>query len=187
MDSGPKVPGADDHVIVPGFTTPRVCDLVGVAPSTLNAWARPDSLGRRLVRPSYLDSAGKRSDRIWSVRDVVVVRVIKALRQAGCPLNQVRKAQIRVEASWDGDLSSVVLYWDGHDLIATDPWGDFQSMLRHPGQLMFHALAVPLDAWRADAESWAKPVDLTEIHERRAKRAGRARTPEPSAPMKRQA
>ncbi|WP_300600521.1 MerR family transcriptional regulator [uncultured Nocardioides sp.] len=157
-----------------GFTTRQVCDLVGVAPSTLNSWSRPDGL----LQASILGSSGARSDRYWSVRDLVVVRTIKALRQAGCPMQQLRTAADLIDQNWDADLSEVVLYWDGQDLVALDAWGDVSSLVRHPGQYMFHLVALPLDRWRTEAEGQAREIAIEKILERRAKRAGLRRAPE---------
>lgn len=155
-----------------GFTTRQICDLAGVAPSTLNAWAARTP---PLVSPSLLASAGKRADRFWSVRDLVVVRSIKVLRQAGCPMQQLSKAAAQIDAAWGTDLAGVVLMWDGSDLIATSPWGELQSLIQHPGQAMFHLVAMPLDQWRHAAESSARPIDLEAIRERRVQRAGARR------------
>lgn len=159
-----------------GFTTRQVCDLAGVAPSTLNAWTK----GEALVEPSLLPSEGKRSDRFWSVQDLVTVRCIKALRQSGCPLQQLRRARAEITRVWETELSSMVLFWDGSDLVAADAWGAMQSLIRHPGQQMLHVVAVPLAEWREDARERAQPVDIAAIRKRRDDRAGRNRAPQAS-------
>jgi DNA-binding transcriptional MerR regulator len=158
-----------------GFSTRLVCEIAGVAPSTLNSWAAGES---PLIQPSILGPDGKRSDRYWSVRDLVAVRAIKALRQAGCPLQQLRKASELVALDWGAHLGEVVLYWDGADLIAVNSWGHVQSLIQHPGQQMFQLVAIPLDEWRAAAEPLASAIDLDAIRTRRNKRAGRSRRPE---------
>jgi DNA-binding transcriptional MerR regulator len=154
-----------------------------VAPSTLNSWSKRTETTEPLVEPSLLGSSGKRADRYWSVQDLVVVRTIKALRQAGCPLQQLRKAKVEIAAAWDGELSSVFLYWDGNDLVATDPWGSLRSLVKHPGQQMLHLVAVPLDRWKREADQLADKIELEEIKKRRAKRAGKDREPELAAPL----
>lgn len=160
---------------VPGLSTRQVCDLAGVAPSTLNSWASGE---RPLVEPSVLPSEGKRSDRYWSVADLVAVRTIKALRRAGCPLQQLRKATELVHSVWGSNLHEMVLHREGTDLIATDSWGQVANLVRHPGQHLFHLVAVPLAEWRSAAEPFARPVDVHAIRARRERRAGRERRPE---------
>jgi DNA-binding transcriptional MerR regulator len=160
-----------------GFTTRAVCDLAGVAPSTLNSWASGES---PLVVASILGSYGKRNDRYWSVRDLVMVRTIKALRQAGCPLQQLRKASEVVQLKWGEDLRDLGLYWDGADIVATDSWGTIRSLVQHPGQQMLHIVAVPLAEWRIQAEAnpLFKDIDVPSIVDRRSRRAGGKRSPE---------
>lgn len=155
--------------VVRGFTTRQVCELVGVPSSTLNSWASGDD---PLVEASLLGSEGKRNDRYWSVRDVVMVRTIKVLRQAGCPMQQLRRASALVRDVWGGDLSGLGLYWDGGDLVSVDEWGTIESLVRHPGQQMLFIVAIPLLEWRDAAEPLAAEIDLEAIRTRRDKRMG---------------
>lgn len=161
---------------VKGFSTPAVSALTGVRPTTLTSW----TVGEHpLVQPSVLPSDGRRATRYWSARDLVIVRAIKALREAGCPLRQIRVAALRINEYFNGDLADTVLYWDGHDIIAVNSWGDIYSLIRHPGQQLIHVVALPLDTWRQEAEAHNdyKPVDVVEIELRRAKRREQRETP----------
>jgi hypothetical protein len=96
------------------------------------------------------------------VRDVVVVRAIKALRDAGCPLSRVRKVKQLVEETWGQDLTATVLFWDGRDVLAVRPWGDVISTLARPGQQVLHFVALPLAEWVEETELRAKsrPVSM---------------------------
>lgn len=157
---------------VRGFSTPAVCVLADVPASTLTSWTRGDD---PLVTPSVLGSAGRRASRYWSARDLVIVKAIKALRDAGCPLQQIRLASQRVRDWFEADLSDTVLYWDGHDVVAVDSWGSVYSLIRHPGQQMIHVVALPLSDWRTEAENHReyKEVHVAEIEARRdARRRG---------------
>ena len=133
--------------------TPAVCALVGIKPQTLDYWARTG-----LVVASVRSSAGRRVPRLWSVKDVVIVWAIKALRDAGCPLAKVRQVKELVEDNWGHDLTATVLYWDGKDVLAVWPWGDVESALLRPGQQVLHLLAVPLGQWRTEAEERSRPA-----------------------------
>ncbi len=124
--------------------------LAGVKPQTLDYWTRTG-----LVTPSVRASSGRRVPRLWSVKDVVIVRAIKALRDAGCPLSKVRKVKELIADSWNQDLSAAVLFWDGRDVLAVRPWGEVESALVHPGQHVLHLVALPLHHWVREAEQRA--------------------------------
>jgi DNA-binding transcriptional MerR regulator len=138
-----------------------VCAIAEVAPSTLNYWVRTE-----LVAPSLLPSQGKRVTRWWSIPDLVTVRTVKALREAGCPLQTVRQAKDQVEKVWEDTMPAVVLYWDGADIIALEKWGTLRSAISHPGQQMFHLVALPVSKWHKQAEQSAVDVDLADVRER---------------------
>lgn len=131
--------------------TPRVCALTGVKPQTLDYWVRT-----KLVSASVRPSAGRRVTRLWSVKDVVVVRAIKALRDAGCPLSKVRRVKKLIEECWEQDLTATVLHWDGLDALAVRPWGEVESTILRPGQQVLHLVALPLDRWIAETESQSR-------------------------------
>lgn len=155
-----------------GLTTPQVCKITGVAQSTLDYWVRTG-----LVQPSILGSAGHRFTRWWSISDTVTVRTIKTLREAGCPLQTVRRAKTVVEEWWKEPLAEVVLFWDGSDVLAIEPWGTVRSAFRHPGQQALHLVALPVTRWAREVEAEAMDVtDLEEQRERRQRRRGRTET-----------
>ena len=130
-----------------------MCALAGIKPQTLDYWARTG-----LVTPSVRGSSGRRVPRLWSVKDVVIVRAIKALRDAGCPLPKVRQVKRLVEQSWGQDLAATVMFWDGQDVLALRAWGDVESTLSRPGQQVLHLVALPLHHWVIEAESQAQPA-----------------------------
>jgi DNA-binding transcriptional MerR regulator len=137
--------------VVASLNTPSVCVLAGIKPQTLDYWARTG-----LVTPSVRGSSGRRVPRLWSVKDVVIVRAIKALRDAGCPLPKVRQVKRLVEEGWGQDLTSTVMFWDGRDVLALRAWGDVESILARPGQQVLHLVALPLHHWVTETESQAE-------------------------------
>lgn len=155
-----------------GFSTPELCRIAGVAPSTLNYWAQ-----QGIVTPSLLGPGGKRFGRYWSVEDLVLVRAVKALREAGCPLQRVRQVRRHLVGVWDRDLTNTVLYWDGSDVIATDQWGEIYSLLAEPGQQLLHLVAVPLGQWLSEARGSAALHDVEAARARRKQASARPRTP----------
>jgi DNA-binding transcriptional MerR regulator len=130
------------EALVAWVETPVVCRLAGLSASTLDYWTRTG-----LVSPSVRGSAGRRVTRRWSVQDAVVVRAVKALRDAGCPMRKLRDAQARLRDDWEPALRGRHLYWDGEDLLRIGPWDEVESLVRRPGQQVFKLVALPVDAW----------------------------------------
>src|SRR5271170_8008883 len=78
----------DDAVTrVGGFHGPQVCGLVGITYRQLDYWARTG-----LLRPTLTDAKGSGSQRRYSYQDVVELKVIKQLLDAGVNLQKARKA-----------------------------------------------------------------------------------------------
>ena len=163
--------------VVEGVDTPTLCRLVQVAPSTLNYW-----IEQGVVQPSIAASSGKRFMRWWTIPDVLTVRAVKALREAGCPLQTVAKAKSQIARLGNQTLGEVVLYWDGDDVIELEQWGTLRSAVKHPGQQILHLVAMPVTRWQRELEPEAVPVDLEDIRRRRDS-ARRPRTQ--SSPIKR--
>jgi DNA-binding transcriptional MerR regulator len=137
--------------VLQALETPEVCRLAGVKPATLDYWTRTG-----LVRPSVRGSSGRRVTRLWSVTDVLTVRTVKTLRDAGCPLQKVREARRLIESKWADDSGKVVLLWDNvDDVLALLPSGALISTIRKPAQSVLHVVAVPLSKWQAEVEELA--------------------------------
>jgi len=94
-----------------GFGGPQVCAIVGISYRQLDYWARTD-----LVRPSLADARGSGTQRRYSYRDLVRLKVIKSLLDAGVKLQTARRAigYLREDtARWE--TASLVL--DGTDSV----------------------------------------------------------------------
>ena len=70
-----------------GYRVPEVQRLVGISYRQLDYWARTG-----LVRPSVKDADGSGSQRLYSFHDLLQLRIIKKLLDAGVSLQRVRKA-----------------------------------------------------------------------------------------------
>ncbi|MBO0748376.1 MAG: MerR family transcriptional regulator [Acidimicrobiaceae bacterium] len=70
-----------------GFRGPQVCAIVGITYRQLDYWARTD-----LLRPSVTEARGSGSQRRYSYLDLVQLKVIKRLLDAGISLRQARRA-----------------------------------------------------------------------------------------------
>ena len=70
---------------VRGYTGKRTAEIVGITYRQLDYWARTD-----LLRPSVVDAAGSGSRRSYNYQDLLELKVIKTLLDAGIRLETVR-------------------------------------------------------------------------------------------------
>jgi len=70
-----------------GFRGPQVCAIVGITYRQLDYWARTD-----LLKPSICDAKGSGTQRRYSYRDLLELKVIKRLLDAGISLQSARRA-----------------------------------------------------------------------------------------------
>lgn len=96
--------GVDDL----GYRVPTVLRAAGITYRQLDYWARTG-----LVVPGVRDAAGSGSARLYSFRDVVVLKVVKKLLDAGVSLRNVRAAVEHLRARGVADLSQMTIVSDG--------------------------------------------------------------------------
>ncbi len=96
-----------------GFRGPQVCKIVGITYRQLDYWARTD-----LLRPSINEAKGSGTQRIYSYRDLLELKVIKRLLDAGVSLQSARRA-IEVLRGSGGDVAAANLVLSGsHSVLA---------------------------------------------------------------------
>lgn len=102
--------GDDVHVALDdvGFRGPSACKAAGISYRQLDYWARTG-----LVAPSVRDASGSGSQRLYSFRDILLLRVIKRLLVAGVSLQQIRTAIQHLYDRGVSDLTQVTLMSDG--------------------------------------------------------------------------
>jgi len=91
-----------------GFRGPIACTVVGITYRQLDYWARTG-----LVTPEIRSASGSGSQRLYSFRDILILKVIKRLIDAGISLHQIRTAIDHLRARGVNDLSEVTLMSDG--------------------------------------------------------------------------
>ncbi|WP_082682512.1 helix-turn-helix domain-containing protein [Microbacterium oxydans] len=139
--------GMGSDVVGPYLRTPEVLRLCGLPYSTLDSWVRTG-----LVTPSVRGGSGRRRTRLWSISDVVIVRALKELKEAGAPSRVLSQAHRTINTSWTDSLRGRMLFWDGHDIVQVDEWSNIISLVTNPGQTVLKIVTVPLDAYREEAE-----------------------------------
>ncbi|HVB18824.1 MAG TPA: MerR family transcriptional regulator [Acidimicrobiales bacterium] len=123
-------------LIARGFSGPTVCRLTGVTYRQLDYWARTE-----LVTPSITPASGSGSKRAYSYGDLLEVKVIKSLLNAGVSLSRARHAVECLRTSLGADLaSSSLVLSDAGSVLAHDD-GELVDLMRG-GQGVFNI--VPL-------------------------------------------
>lgn len=91
-----------------GFRGPTACNAAGITYRQLDYWARTG-----LVEPSVRSATGSGTQRLYSFRDVLLLKVIKRLLDAGVSLHQIRTAVHHLQRRGTDDLTQVTLMSDG--------------------------------------------------------------------------
>ena len=98
--------GADASEI--GYRGPTACAAAGITYRQLDYWART-----ALVEPSVRAAHGSGSQRLYSFRDILVLKVVKRLLDTGISLQQIRAAVQHLRDHGSADLAQVTLMSDG--------------------------------------------------------------------------
>jgi len=97
-----------------GYRVPEVTKAVGISYRQLDYWARTG-----LVTPSIREAGGSGTQRLYSFQDMLVLRIIKKLLDAGVALQQIRKA-VEYLQEMKQPLHAVTLMSDGNRIYAPD-------------------------------------------------------------------
>ncbi len=100
---------------ITGYRAPQVCKLVGITYRQLDYWARTG-----LIMPSVQAAQGSGSQRLYSFGDIVQLKVVKRLLDAGMSLKKIRTAMeiLRDQLQSKSPLTDVTLISDGATIYA---------------------------------------------------------------------
>jgi DNA-binding transcriptional MerR regulator len=118
-----------------GYRGPTACSAAGITYRQLDYWARTG-----LVEPSVREASGSGTQRLYSFRDILVLKVVKKLLDLGVSLPNIRTAVAALRERGAEDLAQVTLLSDGttvYECTGTDEVVD----LLQGGQAVF-AIAV---------------------------------------------
>lgn len=91
-----------------GWGGQSACRIVGITYRQLDYWART-----KLVEPSIQSARGSGSQRRYSFRDIVVLKVVKRLLDTGISLQNIRRAVEVLRSRGVEDLAQITLMSDG--------------------------------------------------------------------------
>ena len=114
-----------------GFRGPIACRAADITYRQLDYWARTG-----LVVPEIRTAGGSGTQRLYSFRDLLILKVIKRLIDAGISLQQIRTAIEHLRARGADDLTEVTLMSDGVSVYECTTDDQVIDLLRG-GQGMF--------------------------------------------------
>lgn len=95
-----------------GFSGKKAAEIVGITYRQIDYWARTD-----LIRPSSCDAAGSGSRRIYSYRDLLELRVIKTLLDAGIKLESVRDVFKYLRNHVESEIAAAHIVISGQSVV----------------------------------------------------------------------
>jgi DNA-binding transcriptional MerR regulator len=145
-----------------GYRGPTACSAAGITYRQLDYWARTG-----LVEPSVREASGSGTQRLYSFRDILVLKIVKKLLDAGISLQNIRTAIATLRDRGVADLAQITLMSDGttvYECTSTDEVVDLlqggQAVFaiavgRHVRDVEGTLAALPGERARSDAD----PVD----------------------------
>ena len=180
--SGPVQPGLFPDDSVPdelvGYRGPSACQIAGITYRQLDYWARTS-----LVVPSIRSAAGSGSQRLYSFKDILVLKIVKRLLDTGISLQQIRSAVEFLRDRGSADIAQVTLMSDGVSVYAcTSPdevvdllqggQGVFGIALGRVWQEVEGTLAELPSETPESAEDAGSATSTDELASRRARKTG---------------
>ena len=170
---GPAVPVMPDDV---GYRGPTACAAAGITYRQLDYWARTG-----LVEPSVRPAHGSGTQRLYSFRDILVLKVVKRLLDTGVSLQQIRTAVRHLREQGVRDLAQLTLMSDGVSVYECSSPDEVFDLLQG-GQGVFgiavgtvwrdlEGTLAELPSERTEADDGAH-LDDELAHRRRSRRTG---------------
>ncbi len=97
--------GLDEEV---GYRVPIACQVAGITYRQLDYWART-----KLVVPSIRTARGSGSQRLYSFKDILVLKIVKRLLDTGISLQNIRQAVEKLRDRGVEDIAEITLVSDG--------------------------------------------------------------------------
>ncbi len=152
-----------------GYRGVEAARVAGITYRQLDYWART-----QLVEPTVRGASGSGSQRLYGYQDILVLRIVKSLLDAGVSLQQIRAAVDQLRELGINDLAQITLMSDGASVYLCTSDDEVIDLV-HRGQGVFGIAVgrvlrevgnslVDIEAVRGD-----DPVD--ELAKRRAARA----------------
>jgi len=94
------------------FSGTKAAQIVGITYRQLDYWARTD-----LIRPSVTDASGSGTRRAYKYRDLLELRVIKNLLDAGIRLEAIREVFTYLRDHVDSEIAAAHIVISGQSVV----------------------------------------------------------------------
>lgn len=128
------------------YSGKKAAEIVGISYRQLDYWARTD-----LIRPSVADAAGSGSRRQYSYRDLLELKVVKSMLDAGIKLESVRTAFEYLRENLGEDVASARLVIGGGRAVLVRDDAELLDVIKS-GQLVMTSL-LSLDGVQAEIDA----------------------------------
>ena len=135
----------NERVVDQGFSGAKAAEIVGLSYRQLDYWARTD-----LVRPTVTDAAGSGSRRRYGYTDLLELKVIKSLLDAGIRLENVREIFSYLRDILGQEITSANLVIQGSTSVVIQSDGELIDLI-HNGQGVLNIL--PLGGVRDEMDA----------------------------------
>ena len=108
-----------------GYRGPTACTVAGISYRQLDYWARTG-----LLVPSIRPATGSGSQRLYSFRDILILRIVKNLLDTGVSLQNVRAAVEHLSDRGATDLAQITLMSDGASIYECRSKDEVFDLLR---------------------------------------------------------
>lgn len=95
-----------------GFSGKKAAEIVGITYRQIDYWARTD-----LIRPSHCDASGSGTRRVYTYRDLLELRVIKTLLDAGIKLESVRDVFKYLRNHVESEIAAAHIVISGQSVV----------------------------------------------------------------------
>ena len=136
------------------YSGKKAAEIVGISYRQLDYWARTD-----LIRPSVADAAGSGSRRQYSYRDLLELKVVKSMLDAGIKLESVRTAFEYLRENLGEDVASARLVIGGGRAVLVRDDAELLDVIKS-GQLVMTSL-LSLDGVQAEIDAAVRDLNPT--------------------------
>ncbi len=148
-----------------GYSGTHTAKIVGITYRQLDYWARTD-----LIRPSLSDAAGSGSRRRYSYNDLLELKTIKKLLDAGIKLEQVRTVFENLRGHVGADIAAAHIVIDGGSVTLCDE-GELIDLI-NTGQSVLNVLSMGGVKNELEADLRPFQAELDEANRIAARRIG---------------
>ncbi len=134
------------------FSGAQAAQIAGITYRQLDYWARTN-----LIRPSLVDAKGSGSRRSYVYRDLLELKVIKNLLDAGIKLESVREVFTYLRSHVDTEIAAAHIVISGKSVVLCQ--GDQLVDVLRNGQGVLNVL--PLAAVKSDVDAMILSIEST--------------------------